>query len=306
MNKSILAGFLVGAIVLSGLVQAAAYSVETVTQRPVANAHPALPDLSGYNRQAVLQKQARWQQSANVDLDRMINNVATRKFFKGGKLGLWAQKQGQFPKAIFVNNGILTLPALHKALPEALVKLNNHQYLLRFPIVVMHHAALSVAPGEELLLSHERGSFLVNAGQLFVVEGALRGWSEKMQSPARYNGKKEEYRPFYIGWSGSETYVYGSLIESLGSHNSKAYGFTLSTYTEQDEMYAPTALNRLVQPRGWLINNRITDVYYGYYSYEASNVALIGNKYYDNIYYGIDPHDHSRHLIIAKDRKRVV
>ena len=301
MNKSILAGFLVGAIVLSGLVQAAAYSVETVTQRPVANAHPALPDLSGYNRQAVLQKQARWQQSANVDLDRMINNVATRKFFKGGKLGLWAQKQGQFPKAIFVNNGILTLPALHKALPEALVKLNSHQYLLRFPIVVMHHAALAVAPGEELLLSHERGSFLVNAGQLFVVEGALRGWSEKTQSPARYNGKKEEYRPFYIGWSGSETYVYGSLIESLGSHNSKAYGFTLSTYTEQDEMYAPTALNRQVQPRGWLINNRITDVYYGYYSYEASNVALIGNKYYDNIYYGIDPHDHSRHLIIANN-----
>ena len=85
MNKSILAGLLVGAIVLSGLVQAAAYSVETVTQRPVENALPALPDLSGYNRQAVLQKQAQWQQSADVDLDRMINNVATRKFFKGGK-----------------------------------------------------------------------------------------------------------------------------------------------------------------------------------------------------------------------------
>lgn len=260
-----------------------------------------LPDISGFNKTSILEKQKKWSNSANVELERIINNVATRKFFKGGKLGLWAEKQGQFPKAIFVRDGILSLDELNNKLPDALVKKNNKQYLLRYPLVIMNHAALKISPGQELLLSHERGSFLVNAGSLFIIDGALRGWSEKNNSPAKFDGNKKEYRPFYIGWSGSETYAYGSLIESLGSLNSKAYGFTLSTYTEQDEMYAPTELNRNLQPIGWLINNRVTDVYYGFYSYEASDVVIIGNKYYDNIYYGIDPHDHSHRLIIANN-----
>lgn len=301
MNKIILGGWLAGGLLLSWLVQAVPYDVQTSTQTITEQALPALPDLSGYNRAAILDKQSKWQKPAVINIERMINNVATRKFFKGGKLGMWAKKQGQFPKAIYVRDGILTLPALHKAMPDGLMKVSEHQYLLRFPMVVMNHAALRVAPGEELLLSHERGSFLVNAGDVFIIDGALRGWSEKTNSPARYNGQQEEYRPFYIGWSGSETYIYGSLLESLGSLNSKAYGFTLSTYTEQDEMYAPTELNRLQRPRGWLVNNRVTDVFYGYYSYEADDVALIGNKYYDNIYYGIDPHDRSHGLIIANN-----
>jgi poly(beta-D-mannuronate) C5 epimerase len=38
---------------------------------------------------------------------------------------------------------------------------------------------------------------------------------------------------------------------------------------------------------------------YGYYSYEAEQVDVIGNEYRDNIVYGIDPHDRSRHLVIA-------
>lgn len=301
MNKIVIVGLLACGLMFTQWAQAEFYTVQTVSTQVVDPALPALPDISGYNRNAILQKQAQWQKPAHITFERMINNVATRKFFKGGKLGMWAQKQGQFPKAIYVHDGILTLPALHKAMPDALVKLNKQQYLLRFPIVVMNHAAFAIAPGEELLLSHERGSFLVNAGDVFIVDGALRGWSEQTNSPAKYNGKKEEYRPFYIGWSGSETYAYGSLIESLGSLNSKAYGFTLSTYSEQDEMYAPLTLNRLQHPRGWLVNNRVTDMFYGFYSYEANDVVLVGNKYYDNIYYGIDPHDRSHHLIIANN-----
>jgi len=300
MNRIMIAGIFACSFFLSHSVHAVPYTVQ-MADTPVEQVLPALPDLSGYNKTAILQKQNQWQTPAKVDLERMINNVATRKFFKGGKLGFWAKKQGQFPKAVFVRGGILTLPALHKALPDALVKVNEHQYLLRFPMVIMNRAALKIAPNEELLMSHERGSFLVNAGAFFMVDGALRGWSEKTKSPARYSGNNKEYRPFYIGWSGSDTYVYGSLIESLGSLNSKAYGFTLSTYTEQDQMYAPTEINRQVQPKGWLVNNRFTDIYYGFYSYEASDIVIVGNKYYDNIYYGIDPHDHSRRLIIANN-----
>ena len=302
MNRMLLVSITAAGLMLASLVQAVPYDIQTIQQNMLVQAVPELPDLSRYTRQAVLEKQAKWhKKTERVNLERMINDIATRKFFKGGKLGVWAKKQGQFPKAVFVHDGLLTLPALHQRMPEVLVKLNRHQYLLRYPIVVMNGAALAISPGEELLMSHERGSFVVNAGDFFMVDGALRGWREKEKAPARYDGNREEYRPFYIGWSGSGTYIYGSLLESLGSYNSKAYGFTLSTYTEQDRMYAPIGLNLHQRPTGWLINSRITDVYYGFYSYEAENVALVGNKYYDNIYYGIDPHDHSYRLIIAKN-----
>ena len=302
MNRMLLTSITALGLMLAGLVQAVPYNVQTIQQNTLVQAMPELPDLSRYTRQAVLDKQAVWhKKTARINLERMTNNVATRKFFKGGNLGVWAKKQGQYPKAVFVRDGLLALPELHRHLPDVLVKLNENQYLLRYPLVIMNHAALVISPGEELFMSHERGSFVVNAGDFFMVDGALRSWSEKEKAPARYSGNSEEYRPFYIGWSGSGTYIYGSLLESLGSHNSKAYGFTLSSYTEQDEMYAPNELNIKQRPTGWLINSRITDVYYGFYSYEAENVALVGNKYYDNIYYGIDPHDHSYRLIIANN-----
>lgn len=301
MKKIVISGLVVCGLLLSSLVKAELYDVKTSDEKIIEKALPSLPDISGYNRSSILQKKSKWHKSAQVDLSRMINSIATRKFFKGGKLGLWAEKQGQFPKAVFVNNGIVTLPELNKKLPNALIKLNKHQYLLRDPVVIKYGAALFIAPGEELLLSMDRGSFLVNAGELFMVDGALRGWNEKTKSPAKYDGNKDTFRPFYVAWSGSETYIYGSSIESLGSQSSKAYGFSLSTYTEQDQMYAPNELNRRIRPKGWLVNNQFTDLYYGFYSYEADDVALIGNKYIDNIYYGIDPHDRSHRLIIANN-----
>ena len=42
-------------------------------------------------------------------------------------------------------------------------------------------------------------------------------------------------------------------------------------------------------------------MYYGFYSYEADDVAIVGNKYVDNAVYAIDPHDRSRRLIIARN-----
>jgi mannuronan 5-epimerase len=301
MKRIVISGLIACGLLLSSVAKAELYDVQSSEQKIIEKPLPVLPDISGYSRDAILQKISKWHKPAQVNLSRMINSVATRKFFKGGNLGVWAEKQAQFPKAVFLDNGIITLPELNKKLPTELIKISKHQYLLRVPIVVKFGAALYISPGEELLLSIDRGSFLVNAGEVFMVDGALRSWNEKTKSPAKYSGNKDTFRPFYVAWSGSETYVYGSLIESLGSQSSKAYGFSLSTYTEQDQMYAPNELNRQTRPKGWLVNNHITDLYYGFYSYEADDVVLIGNKYIDNIYYGIDPHDRSHRIIIANN-----
>ena len=38
---------------------------------------------------------------------------------------------------------------------------------------------------------------------------------------------------------------------------------------------------------------------YGFYSYEANDVQLVGNEYRNNIVYGIDPHDRSHKLLFS-------
>ena len=107
MNRIVIVVLLAYGLILSSIAQAVQYSVETA-EISTEKALPALPDISGYNRAAIIKKQAKWHKPATFTLDRMINNVATRKFIAGGKLGLWATKQEQFPKALFVRNGILT------------------------------------------------------------------------------------------------------------------------------------------------------------------------------------------------------
>src|SRR3546814_7877278 len=77
--------------------------------------------------------------------------------------------------------------------------------------------------------------------------------------------------------------------------------------TRTDTLFPYTTLFRSLQsrpaslprPTGELIENSFSEMYFGFYSYEADRVALIGNEYRNNMIYGIDPHDYSRKLIIA-------
>ena len=48
---------------------------------------------------------------------------------------------------------------------------------------------------QELRLSQEAGSFLVNDGQLFVRDTKITGWREKDNGPATFTSPKE-FRPF--------------------------------------------------------------------------------------------------------------
>ena len=48
-----------------------------------------------------------------------------------------------------------------------------------------------------------------------------------------------------------------------------------------------------------LVDNVFVGLYYGYYSFEARDVGIVGNQYLKCIRYGIDPHDRSTRLVIA-------
>ncbi|MCY1402619.1 Mannuronan C5-epimerase [compost metagenome] len=189
----------------------------------------------------------------------------------------------------------MTPEDLARALPDSqFSETEPGVYLARLPLVVGHDASLEIGKTtKDFRLSQERGAFLVNDGKLFITGTRLTAWREQDKAPATFR-KPDEFRPFLVSWGGSELYIVGSTVTSLGYDNSKSYGVSITQYT-------PGQAKRLKRaaPTGWLLDSEFVDHWYGFYCFEAENVVIKGNTYRDNIVYGIDPHDRSKGLLIA-------
>lgn len=272
----------------------------TVTSAPVDQLHleaPTLPDLSGYTAQAVEAKIDRSKQG-KVVVRRMLQQDALKDFIGGNeRMREWVTRQRGMPQAIFIEGGHVTPADIAKALPDTqFSETEPGVYLARLPVVVAQDANLEIGKDtKDFRLSQERGSFLVNDGKLFITGTKLTAWREQDKGPATFR-TPDEFRPFLVSWGGSELYIVGSTVTSLGYNNSKSYGVSITQYT-------PGMHERLKRPEptGWLVDSEFVDHWYGFYCYEARDVVIKGNTYRDNIVYGIDPHDRSHGLIIAEN-----
>lgn len=271
---------------------------------------PHIPDSSVYNLQNVREKIPQ-KKTAVISIQRLVRKGPLKDFVRNTRLLEWAKRQLSSPKVIEIESGLATLEQIANAVDKQYFeKLPNGVYITRLPIVVGHGATLLIdgspssighsesgkpnpSPEKELRLSQERGAFLINDGLFFAINTRLIGWSEQANTNAYYK-EHSEFRPFYVSWGGSETYFAHSTVESFGYFQSKSYGITFSQYKEHDHMSRKP-------PKGWIIGSEFFDTYYGFYCYEAEDVALVGNTYRDNILYGIDPHDRSSRLLIANN-----
>ncbi|WP_236206962.1 mannuronan 5-epimerase AlgG [Pseudomonas tohonis] len=272
----------------------------TVTSAPVDQLHldaPTLPDLSGYTAQAVEAKIDRSKQG-KVVVRRMLQQDALKDFIGGNeRMREWVTRQRGMPQAIFIEGGHVTPADIAKALPDSqFSETEPGVYIARLPVVVAQDANLEIGKDtKDFRLSQERGAFLVNDGKLFITGTKLTAWREQDKTPATFR-TPDEFRPFLVSWGGSELYIVGSTVTSLGYNNSKSYGVSITQYTPG--MHA--RLKR-PEPTGWLVDSEFVDHWYGFYCYEARDVVIKGNTYRDNIVYGIDPHDRSHGLIIAEN-----
>jgi poly(beta-D-mannuronate) C5 epimerase len=213
-------------------------------------------------------------------------------------------KQAIFtPDVLLLEHGTATLPQLYDALmaqgkTDYLTR-SGTEYTLRHPLVIAPNASLIIEGTEvsTLYLSKQTASILVNAGKIYIQDTHLVGWDETTASPTLSTYEtKLNFRPFIISWSGSETFMGGSISYGLGYSKSKSFGLSL---TAGPKKFQENTLTELERPTGKIINNSFINSHYGFYSFEADNVALIGNEYQNNVIYGIDPHDRSRWLSIA-------
>ncbi|MGV8916195.1 MAG: mannuronan 5-epimerase AlgG [Pseudomonas sp.] len=277
-----------------GLQQAKTYTVSDAPAASLEMAKPALPDLSGYTAEAVAKKIVR-SKPGKVKIKPMMQEDALKDFIGGdNKMAEWVSRQHGIPQALFVDDGYLNLRDLSKSLPNVVRETAPGVFLAKLPIVVGRKGILEIdGKTQELRLSEEAGAFLINDGQLFIRDTKVTGWREADNGPATFRSAKE-FRPFLLSWGGTETYIVNSKIASFGYATSKSYGVSISQYTPN----MAKVLKR-PEPTGWIIGSQFSDMWYGFYCYEARDVVLKGNTYSDNIVYGIDPHDRSHGLIIA-------
>lgn len=276
------------------LQQAKTYTVSSAPTAPLELATPKLPDISGYTAEAIAAKIVR-SKAGKISVRRMMQEDALKDFIGGdNKMAEWVVRQHGIPQAIFVDDGYMNLKDVAKKLPKYVIETAPGVFLARLPIVVGRHGILEIdKQTQELRLSQEAGSFLVNDGQLFVRDTKITGWREKDNGPATFTSPKE-FRPFLLSWGGTETYIANSKIASFGYANSKSYGVSISQYTPN----MAKVLKR-PEPTGWIVGSEFSDMWYGFYCYETRDFVVKGNTYKDNIVYGIDPHDRSHGLIIA-------
>jgi poly(beta-D-mannuronate) C5 epimerase len=273
------------------------YVVSRGASAPLRMNPPTLPNLSPYTAEAVMAKIGR-KPAGHALVESMLDKLAFKAFMgRNERMREWALRQTSMPKVIVVRGGYMTARDIARQVPrEYFEETAKGVFVARLPISVEPGATLHLDQGvKDFRLSLERGSFLVNEGKLFMTGARLRAWSENRNQPATFKGERE-FRPFLLSWAGSHTYITNSVVAHLGYMASKSYGISIS-------QFSPGLKNRMNRPspKGWLINSEFYDNWYGFYCYEADELIIRGNKYHDNITYGIDPHDRSERLIIAEN-----
>ncbi len=214
--------------------------------------------------------------------------AALRKSFIGTvrAAGSWSGR------AIRVGGGVWPLDRLAGTVADpALLACDRGGCELKAPILIEAGATLHIgaaAGSAELRFSQPHGAFIASHGLLLVLHASLSG-RDADGRPAGTDGPA--FRPFLLVYDTGRLVVASSRLAHMGYDAPSAYGVTLTTTERAGE---PSA-----RPSALLHDSVFRDLYYGFYSHGAEAVDIAGNRYIDNIHYGIDPHDDSRDLAIV-------
>lgn len=205
----------------------------------------------------------------------MFNTVASQPVWRG--------------MAIVLDGGIHHLPAVASALPPGWLDCTGQACRLTAPLMVLADTTL-VIDGVDLILSQDHGAMLLNWGHLVVSDSTLRAWNLGRDAPAETDGLGATFRPHLAAFAASHSLIRRSDLRHLGHQASMSYGLSFGTE------------NRAVKPTEFpsvdMIGNRLSDIYFGFYSFDADGVNILDNHIAESHVYGIDPHDDTRAMLI--------
>src|SRR5690554_403627 len=211
------------------------YGIEVTSGEDLYLPEPDIPNAAAFNREAIEERlAARPDGAPNVTVERIGEVSALGDFVDEGRAREWVVRQFSHPQAILVNSGKVTLDDVYRQVNDRryMERIEDGTYIVRLPLAIRQDATL-VIRDETLRLSEERGAFIANDGWLFAIDSTIVGWREQAKGLATFQ-KEDSFRPFYVGWGGSENFILGTTMANLGYLQSKSYGFTVAQYSDYD------------------------------------------------------------------------
>lgn len=193
-------------------------------------------------------------------------------------------------QAIVLEGGSHDMASVAAALPRAgLLDCAGATCTLRAPLIVGRDTAL-VIDGIDLILSQADGAALLSWGQLSISDATLRAWNLAQDTPAETDAVGAPFRPYVAGFAASHTLIRRSDLLYLGHQAAMSYGLSFGTEGRSGTVTEWPSVD--------MIGNRLLDVYFGFFSFDADGVNVMDNHIAESHVYGIDPHDDTRNMLI--------
>lgn len=103
-------------------------------------------------------------------------------------------------------------------------------------------------------------------------------------------------RAYILAKYNAQLNIANADIGYLGSANGESYGVS---WRDVNATGSSTLRTRVT---GQVLNSKFHHLYYGIYTFQASNMVFRGNEFYQNIRYGFDPHDFTHHVLVENNQ----
>jgi poly(beta-D-mannuronate) C5 epimerase len=229
------------------------------------------------------------------------------------------KRKGYRDDVLMLYDGVYSLEMLYKRLhnDRYIQKRGKNRYVLKIPIIVSSTASLSIYDKTLYLQTKPKAVFVIYFGDMYLKNSIFYTWDtdediyakreEISKQKLLYLGIQSP-RPYFLGFSGSRSYFVNNIFKGLGFHSVVAtFGISQASFPSKQYYYKSNrAFNYFLaqinkQPTGVYLGNDISKSTMAFYTNGAVDTVYLGNYTHDNIIYNFDPHDYSKHLVIARN-----
>lgn len=196
------------------------------------------------------------------------------------------------------NMAVVDIPTLYRTIndPAVLEQQGNGVYLLKTSLELKRHTVLLIEGPQVAWLklkSDEKGAVRIfgDSANIGISGTKITSWDPKLNDVDR---NIDDGRA-HIRVNNGRMDIVKSEIAFLGQpklRNSGGGVYSLSWRIENSARFQRELTT------GTFEENNIHDNYMGFYSFGATGMVLRNNKVYNNIEYGLDPHDDSNNFIV--------
>jgi poly(beta-D-mannuronate) C5 epimerase len=280
----------------------AQFNVSSITVPVGATQQPILPE-SFYSKEQLLASYSVTKDTAQTQVIRLSETKDLLKTIYSANFVRFAELQQQIPQGILITGGSIKLSQLSQRFPKWLTKVNTNTFLALIPIIIDVSGEFIIEEKQTLLLSQQKGSFVHNNGKLLVNKARVVGWNERRQSNSQYNGNPSTFRPFIIGFGGSESIFIDSSFQSLGFEDPSSYGITIRTATPAAlKMLSPNEKKKVSTPPILnVIGSNFDDMFTGVYMDGAHLSQITQSIFTNSVINGIHIHSQSTDILIKQN-----